>query len=388
MSTKNISSITFYEKGKILQRISKTDPYFTNTDNNSSLDQLFYLSNGENALLHSSSLDASLRSLIKVSQEGYIYVVFEHETDNKLVETSNAFFQMVFLNKDIEKGKLNKEKINNMTVSELFQKVIELLESGKIRTVDFYDAKYVVNEWVKKALLLGFKIGMPKINKGFCDKDTFPLREITSEMQVRVVPPASGIRAGAYVGKGCVLMPPAYVNTGAYIGANTIIENLAGSCCQVGRNCHISAGAIIGGVLDPVEASPVIVGDYSLLGEGTGITQGVRLGHMVTLAPGVHISKGTPVIDPLNSVAYTARGTFSIKQIEINASKEKIKLYELDKLIKEKDASYGPEIPDGALLIPGIMLSSTGLLKQTPVIAKYIKNPEERAYALEETLRN
>jgi 2,3,4,5-tetrahydropyridine-2,6-dicarboxylate N-succinyltransferase len=244
----------------------------------------------------------------------------------------------------------------------------------------------VLNTWIKKALLLGFKIGESKISNGFCDKETFPLRKITEDMQVRLVPPASGIRSGAYVGKNCILMPPAYVNTGAYIASNTMIENLAGSCSQVGRHCHISAGAIIGGVLDPVEASPVIIGDYSLLGEGTGVTQGVRLGHMTTLAPGVHISKATPVIDPYNSVAYTSNGTYSIKQKELGI--EKIKLYELDKLIKEKDNSYGPEVPNGALLIPGIMISSTGILKQTPIIAKYIKNPEERAYALEETLRN
>jgi 2,3,4,5-tetrahydropyridine-2-carboxylate N-succinyltransferase len=385
MNINKISSITFYQKGTVLKKISRTDPTFKELKDTGKLGKIISLSNGENELIPGQEL-SDLDSLIKFDKNAYSYLVFEHEIDNKIIESSNAFFEMSISNKNIDLNTFKKEKINNMTLYELFKKIIALLESGTVRAVNFIDGKYLVNEWVKKALLLGFKIGVPKISEGFCDKDTFPLRKITKDMQVRVVPPASGIRSGAYVGKNCVLMPPAYVNTGAYIGANTIIENLAGSCSQVGRHCHISAGAIIGGVLDPVEASPVIIGDYSLLGEGTGITQGVRLGHMVTLAPGVHISKATPVIDPYNSLAYTSRGSYSIKQTEL--SNQKIKIYELDKLIKEKENSYGPEVPDGALVIPGIMISSNGLLKQTPVIAKYIKSPEERAYALEETLRN
>ena len=128
--------------------------------------------------------------------------------------------------------------------------------------------------------MLGFPLGDILVYKGssdicFTDKETFPVRKLTGKEGFRVVPPASGLRRGAFAGNGCVLMPPAYGNVGVHIGAGTMVENLAGSCAQIGRDSHISAGAIIGGVLDPVEATPVILGDHVLLGEGSGVTQGV-----------------------------------------------------------------------------------------------------------------
>lgn len=179
-------------------------------------------------------------------------------------------------------------------------------------------------------------------------------------------------------------MPPAYANVGAHIGSNTMLESLAGSCCQVGENCHISAGAVIGGVLDPIEATPVIIGDNVLMGEGSGITQGARAGNLVTLAPGVHISKATPIIDPIRGFAYTAKGICELTEYKMGD----IKIFGTGKIIKEKDDTYGPEIPEGALIIPGISVGSMGLAKMTPLVAKYINSKSQRAYALEEALRN
>ncbi len=270
-----------------------------------------------------------------------------------------------------------------------FTTLCDLLEKGHIRTAEFTEGGWKVNAWVKEGLLLGFPLGNIKVFKGsadiqFADKETFPLRTITADLGFRVVPPAAGLRRGAYAGQGTIFMPPAYVNMGAFIGQNTMVENLAGSCCQVGRNCHISAGAIIAGVLDPIEATPVILGDNVLLGEGTGVSQGTRLGDLVTLAPGVHISKATPVIDVVNKVAYTAKGIAEVEEVKVG----EITLYRVGKVQQEKDGSYGPEIPDGALIIPGTSVSSLGTLKATPTIVKYISSPEERAYALEDALRN
>lgn len=178
-------------------------------------------------------------------------------------------------------------------------------------------------------------------------------------------------------------MSPGYANVGAHIEENTMIENLAGSCCQVGRNCHISAGAIIGGVLDPVEATPVVLGDYVLLGEGAGITQGSRMGDLATLSPGVHISKATPILDPIKGKAYTFKGVAELEEDKIG----NVIIYSVGKLKEEKDSSYGPEIPRGALVIPGVTMSSNGSLKVVPTIIKYIEKPEDRAYLLEECLR-
>jgi 2,3,4,5-tetrahydropyridine-2-carboxylate N-succinyltransferase len=270
-----------------------------------------------------------------------------------------------------------------------FNEVMDLLEAGKLRTAQFVDGAWQAEEWVKEGIMLGFPLGDVIVYGGssdiqFTDKETFPIRKVPADAGFRVVPPASGLRRGAFAGAGSVFMPPAYANVGAHVGAGTMVENLAGSCAQIGRDSHISAGAIIGGVLDPIEATPVILGDHVLLGEGAGVTQGARLGDLVTVAPGVHISKATPIIDPINMCAYTSKGKTELVEYKMGDAK----LYGVGKLIEPKDGSYGPEIPDGALLIPGLSMASSGIPKLTPVIAKYIKNKSERAYALEDALRS
>ena len=278
---------------------------------------------------------------------------------------------------------------------ETFNEVMDLLERGHLRTANYVDGRWQANSWVKSAILLGFYLGNVKViysgdDIQFTDKITFPLRKINEDSGIRVTPPAAAIRRGAYAGRGTVFMSPAYVNFGAYVGQGTMVELLAGSCSQVGRNSHISAGAVIGGVLDPVEATPVILGDNILIGEGSGVTQGTRLDDLVTLASGVHISKGTPVLDPINGVAYTSQGVRELEEVKIGSmgSGDSIILYRVGKFMQEKDPSFGPEVPRGALVVPGIILSRSGTLRVAPTIAKYISNPSERPYALEEALRS
>ena len=285
-----------------------------------------------------------------------------------------------------KEGKLDSHREGALAA---FNEVMDLLEAGHLRTAQIVDGKWTANQWVKNGIMLGFPLGKIIVYNGssdigFTDKETFPLRQLTGDEGFRVVPPAAGLRRGAYAGSGCVFMPPAYANVGAHIGAGTMVENLAGSCAQIGRDSHISAGAIIGGVLDPIEATPVILGDHVLLGEGSGVTQGARLGDLVTLAPGVHISKATPILDPINNVAYTSKGKAELITHELGGG---IKTYSVGKIIEEKDPSYGPEIPAGALVIPSMSVSSQGTLKLTPLVAKYINSASERAYALEEALR-
>ena len=288
-------------------------------------------------------------------------------------------------------GKLGEKRQGAL---DTFEQVMDLLEKGYLRTAQYNGDGWKVNEWVKKGILLGFAVGANhKYGYGdiqFVDKDTLPLRIIDTRSEIRVVPPAAGLRKGSYAGKGTIFMPPAYVNVGAFVGRDTMAESLVGSCAQVGKKSHISAGAVIGGVLDPIEASPVILGDYVLMGEGSGVTQGTRLGDLVTLAPGVHISKGTPIADVINKKVYASGGTYSLEEDGIGTTNgSRIRFFTRTWKESEKDKSYGPEVPRGALIVPrASLLSSTGELVSVPTIVKYIDSPNERSYALEEALRS
>lgn len=281
-------------------------------------------------------------------------------------------------------GKLEEKRDKAL---ETFQEVVNLLEKGYLRTAQFSEGGWKLNDWVKQGIMLGFPLGK-NIRYGagdvvFVDKATLPLREIHPSLGIRVVPPAAGLRRGSYAGKGTTFMPPAYANIGSFVGRNTMIENLVGSCAQVGRDSHISAGAIIGGVLDPIEATPVILGDYCLMGEGSGVTQGTRLGDLVTLAPGVHITKATSVVDTIRNKVYRSDGVFELNNSSIGG----INIYSVGSKIEEKDKSYGPEIPSGALIIPGILATPRGDLRAAPTIVKYISSSKERSYDLNEDLR-
>lgn len=318
--------------------------------------------------------------LLNITGDEYVKAVVHYKVPGNLKERVEKYTALK------KEGKLNDDKIGALAT---FNEVMDLLEAGYLRTAQIIDGEWQANQWVKNGIMLGFPLGDIVVYNGssdigFTDKDTFPVRKLNGNEGFRVVPPAAGLRRGAFAGAGCVFMPPGYANVGTHVGAGTMVENLAGSCAQVGKESHISAGAIIGGVLDPIEATPVIIGDHVLLGEGSGVTQGARLGDLVTLAPGVHISKATPILDPINNVAYTSAG---VAELIVHELANGIKTFSVGEVFKPKDPGYGPEIPAGALVIPSMSVSSKGTLKLTPLIAKYITSASQRAYALEEALR-
>ena len=228
-----------------------------------------------------------------------------------------------------------------------------------------------VNAWVKRGILLGFKFGETvdmSADHGrwpFADKDTLPLRRIDPGSGVRVVPGGSTVRDGAYIGRGVICMPPMFVNVGAYVGEDSMIDShaLVGSCAQVGARVHVSAAAQIGGVIEPVGALPVIVEDDVLVGGNCGVYEGAILKRRVVLAAGTIITGSTPIYDlPNERIIQAAAG---------------------EPLI----------VPEGAVVVPGTRPVTAGkgrewgLAVATPVIVKYRDEKTDTAVRLEELLR-
>ena len=228
-----------------------------------------------------------------------------------------------------------------------------------------------VNAWVKRGILLGFKFGETvdmSADHGrwpFADKDTLPLRRIDPGSGVRVVPGGSTVRDGAYIGRGVICMPPMFVNVGAYVGEDSMIDShaLVGSCAQVGARVHVSAAAQIGGVIEPVGALPVIVEDDVLVGGNCGVYEGTILKRRVVLAAGTIITGSTPIYDlPNERIIQAAAG---------------------EPLI----------VPEGAVVVPGTRPVSAGkgrewgLAVATPVIVKYRDEKTSARTALESWIR-
>jgi 2,3,4,5-tetrahydropyridine-2-carboxylate N-succinyltransferase len=233
------------------------------------------------------------------------------------------------------------------------------------------DGTWRVNAWVKRAILAGFRMGTLKDMSAadgslrFFDKDTYPLRALSLENNVRVVPGGSSIRDGVYVAPGVVCMPPMYVNVGAYVDAGTMIDShaLVGSCAQVGKRVHLSAAAQIGGVLEPVGAVPVIIEDDVLVGGGCGVYEGTIVRERAVLAAGTILTGSTPVYDLVRECVYRRR----------------------------EDSPL--EIPAGAVVVPGTRAVESergrawGLSLYAPVIVKYRDEKTDRAAQLEDYLR-
>jgi 2,3,4,5-tetrahydropyridine-2-carboxylate N-succinyltransferase len=202
----------------------------------------------------------------------------------------------------------------------LFQEFLTALNSGTVRAAE-PDASSLsgwrVNSWVKKGILLGFRMGavveMPSYGHGarqpFFDKATYPVRELTIASGVRLVPGGSSIRDGCYVAKGVTCMPPMFINVGAYVDSGTMVDShaLVGSCAQVGKNCHISAAAQIGGVLEPVGALPVIIEDDVLVGGNCGVYEGTVVKRGAVLGTGTILNRSTPVYDVVRNEIITAK---------------------------------------------------------------------------------
>ena len=256
----------------------------------------------------------------------------------------------------------------------LFARFKEALNSGAVRAAEpDSSAKtgWRVNAWVKKGILLGFRMGgivdmsVDATRQPFFDKATWPVKRITAASGVRIVPGGSSIRDGCYIGKGVTCMPPMYINAGAWVGDGTMVDShaLVGSCAQLGKNCHISAAAQIGGVLEPVGALPVIIEDEVLVGGNCGVYEGTVVKRRAVLGSGVILTRSTPVYD-------VARG-------EVLSSKDDEPLV----------------IPEGAVVVAGSRAITSGKGKQwgvslyTPVIVKYRDEKTDARVQLEELLR-
>jgi 2,3,4,5-tetrahydropyridine-2-carboxylate N-succinyltransferase len=259
------------------------------------------------------------------------------------------------------------------------------LEAGALRAAEPDPASptgWRVNPWVKRGILLGFRVGELKdmsvagYNKPgraygpgpqitFIDKKTYPARMFTPKDGVRIVPGGSSVRSGAFVARGVVIMPPAYINAGAYVDEGTMVDShaLVGSCAQIGKRVHLSAAAQIGGVLEPVNASPVIIEDDVLVGGNTGVYEGTIVRRGAVLAAGTILTRGTPVYDLVNA------GT-----LKANSAMPLI-------------------IPERAVVVPGSRAVTSGYGKQmglsvyTPIIVKYRDEKTDLSTTLEDLLR-
>jgi 2,3,4,5-tetrahydropyridine-2-carboxylate N-succinyltransferase len=259
-----------------------------------------------------------------------------------------------------------------------FERLRDALEAGTLRAAEpdpMHPTGYRVNAWVKRGILLGFRIGALADMAGvhplgqsvlsFVDKSTYPARRFTAEQDIRIVPGGSSVRSGAHLAKGVVMMPPAYVNVGAFVDEGTMIDShaLVGSCAQIGKRVHLSAAAQIGGVLEPVNASPVIIEDDVLVGGNTGVYEGTIVRSRAVLAAGVILTRGTPVYDlPNNTIHKATHDTPLI-------------------------------IPPGAVVVAGSRAIQTnpgkalGLSVYTPIIVKYRDEKTDLSTTLEDLLR-
>src|SRR5579863_18581 len=200
---------------------------------------------------------------------------------------------------------------------DLFQRFKQALNAGDVRSAE-PDASahsgWRVNAWVKKGILLGFRMGaivdmsIDAARQPYFDKATWPVKHLTADSGVRVVPGGSSIRDGCYLGKGVTCMPPMYINAGAWVGNGTMVDShaLVGSCAQIGANCHISAATQVGGVLEPVGALPVIVEDEVLLGGNCGVYEGTVVKKRAVLGSGTILTRSTPVYDLVRGAIYKA----------------------------------------------------------------------------------
>jgi 2,3,4,5-tetrahydropyridine-2-carboxylate N-succinyltransferase len=256
---------------------------------------------------------------------------------------------------------------------ELFQHFKNALNSGEIRAAEPDGSSktgWRVNAWVKKGILLGFRMGhlVEMCSEGaqqdFFDKSTFPLKNFSIDSGVRIVPGGSSIRDGCYVARGVTCMPPMYINVGAYVGEGSMIDShaLVGSCAQVGRKCHISAGSQIGGVLEPVGALPAIIEDEVLVGGNCGIYEGTVVKRRAVVGTGTVLNRSTPVYDLATGEVHTASD---------------------EPLV----------IPENAVVVSGARAISSGRGKDwnlslyTPVIVKYRDAKTDAKVQLEDLLR-
>jgi 2,3,4,5-tetrahydropyridine-2-carboxylate N-succinyltransferase len=256
----------------------------------------------------------------------------------------------------------------------LFEEFREALNQGRVRAAEpcpGTSTGWRVNSWVKKGILLGFRMGgvidmsIDAARQPYFDKSTYPVRRFDAASGVRIVPGGSSVRDGCYIGRGVTCMPPMYINTGTYVGDGTMIDShaLVGSCAQVGARCHISAASQIGGVLEPIGAMPVIIEDDVLVGGNCGIYEGTVVKRRAVLGTGTILNRSTPVYDLVRNTVHRAEGD--------------------DPLV----------IPEEAVVIAGARAITNGPGKEwgisvyTPIIVKYRDEKTDTKVKLEDLLR-
>jgi 2,3,4,5-tetrahydropyridine-2-carboxylate N-succinyltransferase len=246
------------------------------------------------------------------------------------------------------------------------------LERGEVRSASpdpTAPTGWRVNAWVKRGILLGFRLGtlaeLPGGGLSFVDKHTYPVRHFSASDGIRIVPGGSAIRSGAYIARGVACIPPMFVNAGAYVDEGTMVDShaLVGSCAQVGKRVHLSAAAQIGGVLEPVNASPVVIEDDVLVGGNCGVYEGTIVRKGAVLAAGTILTRGTPVFDLVNGEVL--RGSAELPLI----------------------------IPENAVVVPGSRAVTKGkgqewgLSLYAPVIVKYRDDKTDLSTMLEQIVR-
>jgi 2,3,4,5-tetrahydropyridine-2-carboxylate N-succinyltransferase len=257
---------------------------------------------------------------------------------------------------------------------QLFTDFRELLNHGIVRSAE-PDASQLtgwrVNTWVKKGILIGFRIGSVVEMSGgttdaqFFDKSTYPLKQFTLDDKVRIVPGGSSVRSGCYIGRGVTCMPPMYINVGSYVDNGTMVDShaLIGSCAQIGKNCHVSAASQIGGVLEPVGALPVIIEDEVLVGGNCGVYEGTVVKRRAVLGSGTILNRSMPVYDLVRDTVHRATSDRPLI------------------------------IPENAVVVAGSRRvtsgpgSDWGISLYTPVIVKYRDSATETKIQLEDLLR-
>ena len=268
--------------------------------------------------------------------------------------------------------------VGDRAAMDAFVELRSALEAGAVRSAEPDAAAPIgwrVNAWVKRGILLGFRLGALEEMNGvhpeggsilsFVDKGTYPARRFVAKDGVRIVPGGSSVRSGAYLAKGAVMMPPAYVNVGAYVEEGTMVDShaLVGSCAQIGKRVHLSAAAQIGGVLEPVNASPVVIEDDALVGGNTGVYEGTIVRKGAVLAAGTILTRGTPVYDVVHGTVLRASAEMPLI------------------------------IPERAVVVPGSRAVTGGYGKEmglsvyTPVIVKYRDEKTDLSTTLEDLLR-
>src|SRR5512146_588816 len=195
----------------------------------------------------------------------------------------------------------------------IFHQFRDALTHGEIRSAQKDGVSWVTNVWVKQGILLGFRLGELEIMDdgpalSFVDKATYPTRRFSPADRVRVVPGGSSVRAGAYLAQGVICMPPMYINVGAYVDEGSLIDShaLVGSCAQIGKRVHLSAAAQIGGVLEPINASPVIIEDDVMVGGNCGVYEGTHVQARAVLGAGTILTRSTPLFDIMKDEVYRA----------------------------------------------------------------------------------